>query len=166
MIDAASLYRIFSEHFGLIVPLIIVFTIWGTRWITRVDSDRENFKEFMREIKEDVKGMREDIKRIFERLPPPKVVDSASPLKLTEYGRQISDLINAQEWAKTFADKHVKDFKDKEGFEIYDISKDFVEKESGEGTDLGRKVKRAAYEMGTTVDKVRTVLAVELRTHC
>lgn len=34
-------------------------------WIGGVNSDRENFKEFMREV-------RDDIKTILSRLPPPE----------------------------------------------------------------------------------------------
>lgn len=51
-------------------------------WKGKVDSDRASFKEFMREV-------RDDIKEILGRLPSPTVTD-ASPLPLTACGRPAS----------------------------------------------------------------------------
>ncbi len=57
----------------------------------KVDADRATFKEFMAKI-------REDIKKILRRLPP-RTVEGASPLRLTELGEQVSKEIGASEWA-------------------------------------------------------------------
>ena len=49
-------------------------------WFSNVNSDRKSFKEFMDEI-------RGDIKEILLRLPP-LTVASSSPLRLTDFGEK------------------------------------------------------------------------------
>ncbi len=66
-----------------------------SKWRGQVDSDRSNFGEFMREI-------RDDIKRIFDRLPERSVV-SGSPLRLTEFGVRMSEHVNVSVWAANVA---------------------------------------------------------------
>ncbi len=52
-------------------------------WKESVEQERSALRDFMSEI-------RDDIKKIFARLPPtPAPVESASPLRLTDFGRQI-----------------------------------------------------------------------------
>ncbi len=52
-------------------------------WVGRVDSDRTAFKEFMTE-------MRRDIAEILLRLSPTPTATAASPIQLTDFGREIS----------------------------------------------------------------------------
>lgn len=55
-------------------------------WIGGVNADRKNLAEFVREI-------REDIKTILSRLPPPEATGS-SPLQLTDFGKALSSGID------------------------------------------------------------------------
>ena len=75
----------------LTVFLIVlgVFTSIGI-WIGKVNSDRASFKDFMKEI-------RKDIKTILGRLPPGPVTGS-SPLQLTDLGESISQTLEARNW--------------------------------------------------------------------
>ena len=57
------------------------------RWKGRVDSDRASFKEFMTEV-------RNDIKEILRRLPS-LTVDAHSPLRLADLGKPISERFTA-----------------------------------------------------------------------
>ena len=57
------------------------------QWKGRVDSDRVSFKEFMTEV-------RNDIKEILRRLPSP-TVDAHSPLRLADLGKPISERFTA-----------------------------------------------------------------------
>ena len=73
-------------------PVVILAIIGGVvRSIYRVASttkDVSTLKEFMAEI-------RADIKKIFERLPERGVV-AGSPLRLTEKGEKMADLVDAK----------------------------------------------------------------------
>ena len=54
------------------------------KWQEEVDTDRKAFKDFMKEI-------RQDIKKILERLPQ-RTIESTSPLRLTDLGKKISQI--------------------------------------------------------------------------
>ena len=53
------------------------------QWKGKVDSDRASFKEFMEEV-------RSDLKEILRRLPSRTLTDGSPPL-LTDLGRSISE---------------------------------------------------------------------------
>ena len=56
------------------------------------DTDRTTFKEFMEEI-------RADIKKILQALPPPRTAVGASPAQLTEFGERVAAKVDAHAWA-------------------------------------------------------------------
>ena len=60
-------------------------------WIGAVNADRVAFKEFMSRIEG-------KIDRIFERLSPPPTAASASPIRLTDFGKQISQELDVKAW--------------------------------------------------------------------
>ena len=60
---------------------------------TSADSDRSLLRDFMKEI-------RDDIKKIFERLPSPTLSEN-SPLQLNALGQSISGKLRARTWAET-----------------------------------------------------------------
>lgn len=97
-----------------VVSLLVTIGIW----IGRVNSDRENFKEFMKEI-------RDDIGEIFRRLPP-SPVDSRSPLQLNELGDQIADHMDAKTWAGSLSEKILEQIEGMEDFEIDEYSRNYV----------------------------------------
>ena len=53
-----------------------------SRWSGQVDTDRTNFKEFMDKVEKKLDA-------IFDRLPP-RLVAGASPVRLTDLGRQAA----------------------------------------------------------------------------
>lgn len=71
-------------------PLIIIATMAvGTglvklgQWMNSVNSDRSAFKEFMQEIRSDIKEIRASITEIYARLPASPIT-GGSPFKLTD----------------------------------------------------------------------------------
>ena len=142
-------------------PLIViaVLAVAGAligigKWIGAVNADRGSFKEFMNEI-------REDIKKIFHRLPAPAVVGS-SPLHLTDFGQAIADNFGAIEWVVQLAPRLVDEVRGKEPFEIDARCGEYVN--DTWATAFWRpKVQKCSYEMGTGVDSVLSVLKVVLR---
>ena len=63
------------------------------RWIGGMDRFRSS-------VEDTIKIIQEDIKKIFERLPVPETVGSNSPRTLSDFGREVSEHIQAHEWAE------------------------------------------------------------------
>ena len=132
----------------------IGFVFWVGNWHGSVNSDRKAFKEFMQEI-------RLDIKKIFERLPPPTTA-TRSPISLTELGQEISDKLNVAAWAKTEAKQFYEDVAGKNPFEIQEISFNHaLNFEPSE--DLLKGMQQTAFDRGLDMVGVRDVFGVELR---
>ncbi len=129
---------------GLVIRLAV--------WYGAVNSDRKNFKEFMEEI-------REDIKAILSRLPPSPVA-SGSPLHLTEFGEKISKEIGAEHWPEDVAPSLLNKVGGKEPFEIDRFCVDYVERL---GPEWNRKIAESSYEFGIKESGIKSVLHVVLR---
>ena len=133
-------------------------------WIGQVNSDRKSFKEFMREIKDDISGIRDNVQKIFERLGPPTAA-SASPAQLTDFGEKVAKGIDAHEWAsstaKTILENHA--LLSLEPYQIEAFCQSYVERESEEGGVLEKKVQMAIYEFGIDRDRTLPVLRIPLR---
>ncbi len=71
-----------------------------SEWKGAVDADRIMFKEFMKEVREDIREINKNILGIFSQLDPPDFIDGKSPLSLTEQGQKVSKELNAASWAK------------------------------------------------------------------
>lgn len=125
-------------------------------WIGRVNSDRASFKEFMQEI-------RSDIKRIFERLPPATIAGQ-SPIRLTELGKKIADEIGAEELVSPHVVGIGSKAKDKIEYEIQEMCFKFIDEMYPTLTPLPKaKIQTAAYDNGIDVGQVLDVLRVVLR---
>lgn len=124
-------------------------------WIGSVNTDRTNFKEFMREIKD-------KIDKIFSRLPP-VVATGQSPIRLTDLGKAISKELDASAWANRIADTVQDRVKGKEAYDIQHFSFEYVDNDD-KYTDKERSmIRRIAYENGVSEEQVRRVLGIELR---
>jgi len=129
---------------GLVIRLAV--------WYGAVNADRKNFKEFMEE-------MRKDVKAILSRLPPSPVA-SDSPLRLTDFGEEISKSIGAQHWAEDIAPSLLNEVGGKEPFEIDRFCIDYVERL---GPEWDRKIAESSYEFGIRESGIKSVLHVVLR---
>ena len=127
---------------------------FGT-WKGKVDSDRASFKEFMKEV-------RDDIKEILGRLPSPTVTD-ASPLQLTDCGKSISERLGAADLARNLAPLLRTQVEGKTPYEIQERCFDYVRHEYEPPEEVETRVKTCAYDHGIKRGQVLDVLAVELR---
>ena len=125
------------------------------RWVGSVDSDRDKFRAFVIEV-------RDDIKEILGRLPPVPVA-GGSPIQLTDLGRKISEKLQAREWAEKTAAMLGGRVKGKPPYEVQDICYDYVKNEFNPTEEQDAKIRMCAYENALDRDKVLDVLAVELR---
>ena len=89
-------------------------------WVGRVNSNRAQFKAFMREIGDELKEIRASIQGIFIRLGGPVTGDS--PLRLTDMGDAISESLAIKEFVSRIADEIKDQAEGKQDFEIQEIS--------------------------------------------
>ena len=143
---------------GALGAVAIILVSVGTasfkfvRWTGGVDKDLESLKRSMKEV-------RGDIKDILSRLRPPPV-SSDSPLRLTKFGTEIAEDIEAQSWAERLAPSLVHELVGKEPFEIDRFCIDYVE---NLGPEWDRKIAKSSYEFGIEESGIKSVLQVVLR---
>ena len=128
---------------------------YGGRWVGSVNTDRENFKEFMKEVR----GKLDSIFRIVSG----DTVGAGSPTQLTDLGKEVSGEIAAKEWATKQANLLASEAHGKQPFEIQDFSFDYVFNRHKPTTEELNSWKQSAYEHGLDVSQVKNVLMVELR---
>lgn len=143
--------------FGVVVGAgaILWFLIDHRGWRGRVDADRTAFKNFMAEV-------RADIKKILGRLPR-TVAEQQSPLRLNDLGHAVSEAINAREWADRIIPDVAERLEGSEAFEVEDFCFVYVGHTMEYSEEENRVIKRAAYENGLADEEVKRVLAIELR---
>ena len=154
----------FQENALVVIAAIAGATILFkfAMWMQKVNSDRDLFKDFMREIREDIKKIHEKIDKIIGRIDN-TTISSGSPLHLTELGEKISNELQARQWAEKTATEFSERVRDKQPYEIQEICFEHVRKEFEPEGDLDSKIGMAAYENGIKRDEVLDVLAIELR---
>ena len=113
-------------------------------------------------IKEAIQTIQGDIKSILERLPRPEVVGD-SPLRLTDFGRTLSEGIGGHDWAQEVARQLADNVQGKEAYEVQDYSFEYAANEENHTDEFLQKMRICAYNNGTQVEAVRRVLGVELR---
>ena len=138
---------------GAIVSIVVLIFGIGV-WVGAVNTDRRSFKEFMTEV-------RDDLKKMLSRLPP-RVYAGDSPIELTELGRNISTRLNGKEWAEEHAAILREEIKGKEPYEVQGICFGYA-KEYEPSQDMERMIQTIAYENGIKREAVLDVLALELR---
>ena len=121
-----------------------------------IDSDRGVIRDFMTEI-------RADIKRVFERLPPASTVAGASPLRLTELGKKISARLDAGAMADSLVPQLRSRVAGMQSYEIQEFCFTYI-KDEYEPTEDGKGlILQCAFDNGIDRDEVLKVIAVELR---
>ena len=135
-----------------IATVAVLGILWGVhRWLAKVGYTTSEFPKLVQEIRDELKGIRDQIQQIFKLLPRQPVV-GASPLKLTDFGEKIADNIQAQAWADKVAPGLVREVADMRPFEIDQFSNTYVETRLPK--ELHERVASTAYEVGTTLEDV------------
>ena len=116
----------------------------GCRLTRRVEG--RTLKDFIREV-------RDDIKKILGRLPP-AVTEGQSPLRLNDLGKAVSREIDARAWADRIVPTVARRIEDQEAFEIQDFCFVYVPRmEYSEQEE--RAIKKSAYENAISVEQVQ-----------
>ena len=125
-------------------------------WKGKVDTDRDSFKNFMGEI-------RNKLDKLIFHLIPDTVVSSASPTRLTELGKSVSNMINATNLAEQLAVELEKEVVGKSPYEIQEFCNDYMINKFEPSPDQIIKFGNCAYEKGIQVESVSRVISIELR---
>ena len=138
--------------------------------LKEVQAEQRSFRESLEEVKaeqrtfgESLKQVEEKITNIPERLLSPAVVETNSPIKLSDFGRKISANLSVDRWAADHALRLVNKASGKQEFEIFEMCVKYVADQFDSDLDLNKYSRKGAYEVGTDVEKVKRVYAVELR---
>ena len=104
--------------------------------------------------------IRNDIKKIFQRLPAQAVVGN-SPRQLTDFGEKIADNLKALDWATSFAPTLLSDeVRQMPPFRVDEFATQQV---LDLGSSMEARIAACADEFGTNRDNVRAALQVVLR---
>ena len=176
-----------AEIAGLIASVLVPFTLIlialinrvadRSEWRGEVNADRKAFREFMpRAVRffESTDRRFERADRRFERIER-KIEEilgmvggrltatASSPIRLTALGKEISNAIQAKEWAEELAQRLTNEAAGKSAYEIQDLASRYCA-EDLEITNA-RKIscEAAAFEHGVNLVQVKGVLGIELR---
>ena len=135
--------------------LAIIAAIAGVGyWVGQVNSDRKSFKEFMKDV-------RDDIKTILKRLPAEPILGGNSPVQLTDFGKRLADQMGAQRWAEELAASLLDSVRGKKPSEVDEFCTTYVS--SKLDALMESVLTDVAYEVGRDKEEVRPVLRVVLR---
>lgn len=124
-------------------------------WVGRMTE----FKSATTHVLEEI---REDVKKIFDRLPPAAVA-SGSPLRLTDLGEKVSKELNAREWASEVIEKEGLTGAGKLPYEVQELCQDYLQGRFHPEPEQESLLKQVAYENGIDQEQVLNVLMVVLR---
>ena len=135
-----------------------------------VKTEQRSFGESLREVKtnqtafwQSMKQVEEKISNIPERLPSQTVVKAKSPIQLAKFGKKISENLSVDKWAADHAVRLIDRASEKQEFEIFEICVEYVEDQFDNDFNFNRNFRKGAYEVGTDIENVKKVYAVELR---
>ena len=138
--------------------------------LKEVRAEQRSFGKSMKEVKtnqtafwQSMKQVEEKISNIPEHLPLPAVVEAQSPLQLSKFGKKISDNLSVDKWAADHALCLVDKASEKQEFEIFEMCMEYVGDQFDNDLNFNRNFRKGAYEVGTDVEQVKKVYAVELR---
>ena len=129
-------------------------------WVGSVNANLTTFKGVVSEIKDAIKVIQADIKKIFALLPRPMVAGE-SPLTLTKRGKEAAEMMGARAWAEALAPRLLENVQGKRPFEIDAYADDYSRRHLSD--DMKERVADCAYQFGSSQDDVKPILRVVLR---
>ncbi len=147
---------------SIFLTLVLVL-IKGRAWIGSTNISIDFLKKGLAEVQKSLEVMQDDIKKILGRLPEQKTTQSSNPIKLTYFGRDVSEHVHADVWVTENYAQVFDRAKGKEEFEIFEICKEHVNLCFTEIAEFARTVKSTSYNYGIEDDQVLIVYQIELR---
>lgn len=152
------------EHWfeiGTVGVAVLAGTFWLGSWFNAVNSDRRDFSDFMTGIDEKFTKITSKLDQISGILA--SSTTRSSPLRLTDLGEKISDLMSVKDWASQHASGLVSEAQEKEPFEVFELCQRYVREQFDADQGLQRSIRAGAYDVGTNRNQVIAVYEIELR---
>lgn len=128
-------------------------------WVGRVNSDRKSFRTFMKEVRADLRQIRNNLNQVLWRMPS-SFADTASPVKLNKRGELAASILNARDWADKWSVSLAKDCEGLKEYAIYRMCQEYVMDNRGRWPS---NMDECAYQFGSTAEALSEVLEIELR---
>lgn len=152
-------YLLLIPGLVVIIPTIIKIGIW----IGGVNSDRNNFNEFMKEV-------HDNISSIFKILAQKEATENKSPLVLNNLGKKITTNLGANRWVPRYAEHLLSLIPANAPYEIQEFCfeharrdfLDYIRKNPNEFLNED-DLKTASYENGVNIHVVYEVIGILLR---
>lgn len=145
---------------------IMAFLVGVGIWIGRRQSFEKTTGKAIDRIDTSVEKINDSIGSIKVNvavLASGKSVDTtASPLRLTEFGKSIYDAVGGKNWARAEANLYTDQFGGKQPYDVQKFAFGHVY-EFQPSEEMSAKMKDYAYENGIAIDLVLRVLAIDLR---
>ena len=132
------------------------------KWVGAVNSDRKSFHNSVDSIKDDIREIRDDIKKVLH-WQPSKTVESGSPLRLTELGRRVAEILDTSAIVDGLAPGLRARAEGKQAYDIQEMSFEFIRNEYRPSPEIDARIKQCACEHGLDRDEMLGVPAIELR---
>ena len=146
---------------AIAVPTIILL-IWMSKWFGKHNEWAKGMDEFKRETKATLVEIRDDIKKVLTALPP-SVIRGASPMRLTDLGKKVSEYVEAAAWAEQSAPQLAGKVNGMNAYDIQEFCIAYMRNEHRPTTAQNDLFKKCAFDHGIKLDQVLAVCAVELR---
>lgn len=131
------------------------------KWMGSVDAKLSQFEISIQDIKNDIRSLTSNIFDISYRMGS-KVADKQSPVRLTDFGQEISKNLDAPNWVKKISDVVQHEVKGMEPYDIQEFSFQYVQDDTHYSDENRRLIRDIAYEQGISEFEVRQVLGIEL----
>lgn len=149
-------------------PIVVVavatlgLVIWMSRWFGKHEQWTKGMDEFKQETKAALIEIRDDIKKLLTAMPP-DVIRGASPVRLTDLGKKVSECVEASAWAEQKAPQLVGEVKGKSAYDVQEFCIAYMRSEYRPTASEDDLFKKCAFDHGIKLDQVLAVCAVELR---
>ena len=127
--------------------------------VGQLETDADKERTRIRQILDEIRG---DIKAIFRRLGRAEALGT-SPLRLTDYGRELLSGIGGEPWAVQLATELRDQVEGMEAYEIQEFAFAFVQNDLKPSEEQRAAMRRTAYEKAAQMEQIQRVLAIELR---
>ena len=158
-------YMVVIAGLGLIgAAALVKLGMWiggANKQVTAVEKHVEGAEKHMSAVERLLQEIREDIKRLLRWSET--AAAGGSPLRLTDLGRRISDMLDAPAWARETAPILRPRVEGEPPYEVHDACFAFVEDEFEPSDEFHVTIRMCAYELGIDRAEVNTVLAITLR---
>ena len=141
---------------GALTSAVVKISLWAGS----VNADLQSLKDSVGEI-------RKTVEKILSQLSPRATVTSASPLRLTDLGREILDRLDGKTWAMGMAPGLLDRVRGMDPYRVQEFCRAYVQDGTNEGwvpdEEMSAKLGYCAFEHGLKIEQVLDVLAIELR---